>query len=149
MPDDDAGIASSWVEFRIYSNRIDPVQITEILGLLPSETVVKGERTGPRHAGFPSHGWFLSSEEQGLPRDAGAHLDWALDRLIEVRERYVALAATGEVTVSLCLFWWASEGSGPTIGKVQASKIADLGIDLNIQFRRMESDVQDVARFDA
>lgn len=149
MPDDDASIASSWVEFRAYSDRIDSVRITGVLGLLPSEMVVKGDRTGPRHAGFPSHGWFLSSEEQALPKDAGAHLDWVLDRLIEVRERYMALAATGDVTASLCLFWWASEGSGPTIGAVQASKIADLGIDLKIQFQRMEADVRDSARFDA
>lgn len=145
----DPSVSLTWVEFRIYSDRIDPVRITEILGLLPSETVVKGERTGPRHAGFPSHGWFLSSEEQSLPKDARAHLDWALDRLLEIRERYEALIATGDVTVSLCLFWWASEGSGPTIGAIQASKIVDLGIDLDIQFQRMEAEARDAEGFNA
>lgn len=139
----------TWVELRIYSESIPASQITEILGLLPSETVVKGERTGPRHAGFPSHGWFLSSEEQALPKNAGAHLDWTLDRLLEIRERYEALIATGDVTVSLCLFWWASEGSGPTIGAIQASKIVDLEIDLDIQFQRMEAEARDAEGFNA
>ena len=145
----DPSVTSTWVEFRIYSDRIDPVRITEILGLLPSETVVKGERTGARHAGFPKHGWFLSSEEQALPKEARAHLDWTLDRLLEVRERYEALIETGDVTVSLCLFWWATEGSGPRVGAIQASKIAELGIDLNIQFQRMEAEVPGTVGLDA
>lgn len=145
---DDTSVSSAWAVLRIYSGTISSKEITDRLGVTPTEVVTKG--VCPRLNSPPAekHAWLLSSEELVSVRDARAHLDAILDPLMGAKDELIELTALPDVKASVQLYWWALEGSSPVFWPEQMAKLAELGLEFTIQFVQVDPDDKK-ARYDA
>src|SRR4051812_35833881 len=83
MYDDDyATCAKTHATLLIYPGDIDPVVVTERLGIEPTCWQRRGEvipRPGRPPKIAPVSGWFLKSKGEVESRDSRRHIDWLLD----------------------------------------------------------------------
>lgn len=120
--DDYSTCKATYATLRIYG--VPPDDVTETLGLQPSET----QRATTDRVVRPN-GWFLSSKERISSRDVRQHLDWLLDCLLPKADALARLRGIG-ATADISSYWLSASGhGGPTISPQQAEKLATLGLD--------------------
>jgi hypothetical protein len=132
---DDYGTCDeTYVTLRVYPGEITPTEVTERLGLEPSETQTRGavvtNKRG-RTRTVKLHGWFLTSKGEVESRDARRHLDWLFARLAPVEEALHALQNTPGVRIDISCGWWSAHGhGGPAVSPKQAQQLAALRLEL-------------------
>lgn len=123
----------TYAELRIYPGTLDPISVTQSLGIPPTSTMTKGERTVNslgRERIHPKNGWFLSSEKEVLSKDVRRHLDWLLNKLEPARYELEMLQQTPEVRMDInCIWWSAYAQGGPTLWPEQMAKLAELNLE--------------------
>ncbi len=125
--------AETYSTFIVYSDLIDPDEVTKRLGIMPTEVCRKGHARNPGNPNsfvYKRNMWGLSTRCYIDSRDTRRHLDWLLARLsdkaLEINE-LVRLGA--EVTISA--YWASASGQGgPMITPEQSSQLGELGIEL-------------------
>lgn len=132
--DDYATCGETYVTLRVYPGEVTPLQVTEQLGLEPSETQTRGavvtNKRG-RTRTVKLHGWFLTSKNHVDSRDARRHLDWLFARLAPVREALYALQNTPGVRMDISCGWWSAHGhGGPAVSPQQAQQLVALRLEL-------------------
>jgi len=123
--------SSTYATLRIYPNEIHPNEITQILGVEPSEFQVKGEKSpSPVLPIFPINGWFLTSEKQVKSRDVRRHIDYVIGKVIGKKNEILSLQDK-DVEMDLSCLWSSTQGQGgPTLSPKQMKALAELNIDI-------------------
>ncbi|WP_136525380.1 DUF4279 domain-containing protein [Geomonas ferrireducens] len=121
---------------RIFSDEIDPREITELLGVEPSSIQIKGERKYPNRAEYinKENGWFLHSEDNVESKDLRRHLDWLLSKMNNCHSQLRELASKGAEITIFCPWRSASGHGGPTMDPQQMKVLGDLGIEVVFEF---------------
>ena len=115
--------SETYVTLRIYIDTKNTDELTEYLGVEPSETFAKsGENK------FNS--WFLSSEGKVNSKDSRRHIDYLADKLLPIEPKIKALLKEG-VKMDISCYWLSENGQGgPTLSPQQLTNLANLGIEL-------------------
>lgn len=120
----------TYLTLRIYYDKITPNELTQFLGLKPTETQTKGQQNNLRkNKLIEMNAWFLSSENIDS-KDSRRHIDYLLDILLPVKSKLKSLIEDGG-NIDLCCYWKSKTGQGgPTLSQQQFFKLSDLGFDL-------------------
>ena len=122
----------TYATLTIYSDDIEPDEITSIIGTAPTQTFRKGEvrTTHPaaKHPNYQMHGWFYSTKDMSGSRDCRRHLDMLIDGPLKVASVTDALRARG-CSLDISIFY-VYRGGGPTISPHQMSRLAEANIDV-------------------
>jgi hypothetical protein len=133
LDDDYPSCARTYATLRIYPEHLDPLYLTERLGIEPSSWQRKGEIWYPHskiHPTYPLHGWFLCSEGVLDSKDSRRHLDWLLEILSAKAETIRSLQNEG-CRMDVCCVWHSKSGNGgPTISPNQMGELARLNLEL-------------------
>ena len=126
------------VALRVYPCSQSAEEVTEFLGIEPTESHNKGDRhtnSVGRTRVAPSTGWFLSSEHQVSSRDIRDHLDWLLSRLAGTESKLRTLQGEGDTQMWITCVWWSNAGfGGPTLWPEQLLALAKLNMDFEFDF---------------
>lgn len=125
--DDYETCKSTYATWRLYPAALDPDEVTERLGISPSEVQREGDRR--RSTSIKLNGWFLCSRGQVVSRDARRHIDWILDQIEPVAAELDKLRSLG-ARADISCFWLSAYGhGGPTISPHQSGRLAALNLD--------------------
>lgn len=121
---------------RIFSDEIDPTEITRFLAIEPSSIQIKGERKYLNKEKYinQENGWFLDSENAVESRDLRRHLDWLLNKLNNCHNQLRELADRGAEITIFCPWRSALGQGGPTMDPKQMKLLGDLNIELIFEF---------------
>ncbi|MEW5959070.1 MAG: DUF4279 domain-containing protein [Chloroflexota bacterium] len=123
----------TYAKLRVYPGKLDPMSVTQYLGITPTSTMTEGEHivnSLGRERIVPQNGWFLSSEGQVSSKDVRRHLDWLLDRLEPISERLKGLQEQPEVKMYIVCIWWSAYGQGgPTLWPEQMKRMAEMNLE--------------------
>jgi hypothetical protein len=132
IDDNYATCVQTYATLCVYSDDIDPDEITKIIGIEPTSICRKGEvRTqNPKvkNPYYKMNGWFYGTKDASNSRDSRRHLDILLDGPLKQREVTSALRERGcrlDVTI-----FYLYRGGGPTISPDQMRGMADADIDV-------------------
>jgi hypothetical protein len=119
---------------RINPGDISPREITEALGIEPTEINERGKvrvsLTTGRTREVRRNAWFLSSEGHLDSKDLRRHLDWLVDRIEPAAAALTRLRKERGVRADIWCVWWSAAGSGgPTLSPKQMRRIAPLDLD--------------------
>ena len=118
---------------RIYPESKSAKEITEFLGIEPTEAQDKGSlftNSRGRTRQAPCTVWFLSSEDQISSRDLRDHLDWLLPKLLAVESRLLSLQEDKGTKMTIGCTWWSAAGhGGPTLWPEQMESLARLNLE--------------------
>lgn len=119
----------TYASLRVFSDTLQPNQVSARLGLVPSRAFAKGDPYGRgrvrRHGG-----WILSSRNAVESSDTRHHIDWLLDQLDGKSKELDALRDLGcEVDVS-CIWVSAQGQGGPILSPSQMKRLAEHGLDI-------------------
>ncbi|NLV31513.1 MAG: DUF4279 domain-containing protein [Acidobacteria bacterium] len=140
IDDSDESCERTCAELRIYSGKMKPSEVTEIMGIKPTEEVIAGEK----HYGIMTgrvridkvNCWFLSSETFVISKDLRRHLDWIYERLEPRTEAIKLLQAERGVEMLVHCIWWSQfGGGGPTLWPKQMRNLADLNLECTFDFQ--------------
>ncbi len=131
--DDYPTCARTYAGLRIYHDALSPDQITDMLGIEPSCTQVKG-RAITKSSGVefmpPIGGWFLSTKDVVVSRDIRRHVDWILNRLVGTDEALRRLQAEGHRTDIFC-YWLSADGhGGPMLSPEIMRRLGELELEI-------------------
>jgi hypothetical protein len=125
--------ARTYATLRIYSNSIDPDEITLLLGINPTsiqrcgELVQSSRKTNTAHK---LNGWFLTSDGALESRDIRQHLNWLLDQLAS-KEAAIRSLQLENCRMDISCYWLARDGhGGPTISPRQMEALVKLNLEL-------------------
>jgi hypothetical protein len=117
---------------RIYPDELTHQQVTELLGVQPTEAYNVGDHvplSGRRVRLTRRTVWLLSSEVTVSSKDTRAHLDWLLDQVAQAQQSLFDLQFHHEVKMSVCCVWWSAGGGGPTLWPEQMKRLAELNLE--------------------
>ena len=135
----------TYVTLRVYSGDLPPKEVTDILGVKPTDLCLKGkgcykyqenqlilEKT--RNKEKIKNGWFLSSEDEVNSKDLRRHLDWILDKIISKKDELFELKKVIEF-IDISCYWRSKHGmGGPTLSTFQLKRLAELEIEIWFEF---------------
>jgi hypothetical protein len=133
--DDQYGTCSrTFAELRIFAAELDPKQISQTLGLVPSSSQQRGQvitnslgRDRTARLGV----WRLSSDGHVESRDLRRHLDWLLAKLTPVADKLKELRRRGDLEMQIDCLWWSRAGDGgPVLWPAHLRVLADLDLEL-------------------
>jgi len=125
---------------RIYPGEMTPLEVTEVIGLTPTSSVVKGERiTADTPGQFRTgklNGWFLSSEGFVDSKYLRRHLDWLLTKLEGCANGLKELQRRSGVRMCVYCIWWSRYGGGgPNLWPAQMRSLAALDLECCFDFQ--------------
>lgn len=119
----------TYATLRVFSQTLMAADITDVLGLLPSESFSKGEAYGNQQLVRRETGWLLTSRESVNSRDTKRHVAWVVEKLMFKGESMQALKKLeAEVDVS-CYYLSIGQG-GPSISAELMLELGKLEIDV-------------------
>ena len=125
----------TYASLRIIHRDLDPAEVTQRLGVTPTESFRIGDPHPPKADRVWQHGgWFLTSCDVVTSRDLRHHLDWLLQRIGHHREAF-ALLHERDYLIDVTCFWTSTQGhGGPVLSPSQMRGFADLNIEVWIDF---------------
>lgn len=121
--------------FCVYSDTLDPAQITSRLGLAPTHSFRRDDpitTARRRYGNHPIGGWLLSTREHIVAEDLTAHLDWLLANLEPAAQRIKALQTDGYDVAIIIALSADPLGGGPTMSADTLARLARLGLPLDL-----------------
>ncbi|MCK6524644.1 DUF4279 domain-containing protein [Myxococcota bacterium] len=126
------------VELRVYCGDIDPSDVTARLEVPPTLTIRRGETMTNSIGITRTHklnGWFLASEGMVTSTRLEDHLVWFVAVLTPAAPALTALlVCPGVSAVVVCTRWSAVSGTSLPITVPTLRLLAELGIDLHVNF---------------
>ena len=133
LNDDYPTCTRTYATLRIYPEHLDPLYLTERLGIQPSSWQRKGEIRNPSSKvlrAYSLHGWFLSSKGVLDSKDSRRHIEWLLEILSPKAETIRALQNEG-CRMDVSCYWGSKSGhGGPTLSPEQMAELARLKLEL-------------------
>lgn len=131
---EEQGCLEARIQLLIYPGNISPDKITDIIGIEPTETAVKGTISGPNSVGKvhinPCTLWFLISDQIVKSSSVAVHLDWMLDKLLMAKPGLDKIKALPGVTIYFRFTWWTKTGGCFNFRPDQLKKLAELDLEL-------------------
>jgi len=125
--DDFQSCARTYATLLVYPGERHPDEITSLLGVSPSRTSVAGEASPSR-----VNGWFISSQGVIGSKDSRRHIDWLLDQISAVENRFKELLSHDGVRAEVRCFWESRSGNGgPIISPAQMSRLVQLDLSVS------------------
>ena len=118
----------TYATLRLYSNDIDPDEVTVRFGVTPTETQRQGELRGCGRF-IRVNAWFLSSKDHVQSTDLKDHLDWVLNQVLAKKDVLRDLQSAGVKSDVACYWLSVTENGGPTLFPEQMEKLAALKLD--------------------
>ncbi|MCX5999314.1 MAG: DUF4279 domain-containing protein [Chloroflexi bacterium] len=138
-PIDDFDADCAWTDatLTLYLGDMDPVTVTERLGLVPTSIHGLRDQEAAITDGESRNGvgcWLLSSKDSVVSRDLRRHLDWLLNRIepagAQLRELQQCL---GMKMAVICQWWSTDDGGGIALWPEQMGRLARLNLECNIR----------------
>ncbi|ABW28502.1 DUF4279 domain-containing protein [Acaryochloris marina] len=127
--DDYAICEKTYATLRLYPGTKDPHAVTKLLGIQPTFTQRLGDPLSSRRQAR-INGWFLKTEHLIDSLDSRRHIDWLLDQVEPITDRFFALRQAG-CKADISCFWQSLSGhGGPTISPQQSRRLAELNLEL-------------------
>jgi hypothetical protein len=139
VDDQNENVDRTCAQLLVYPGDIHPSEVTRLLGIAPTRTVVAGERGPANRIGRAPigkiNGWFLSSEGSVRSKDLRRHLDWLIGELSQRWDALSTLQARQGVRMYVHCPWWSRHGGGgPTFWPAQLRGLADLNLECTVSF---------------
>jgi hypothetical protein len=131
VPSDYPTCAGTYATLRVYSESLDPSEMTNRLGIEPTDWQRHGEewQSGSQPAAL--HCWFLSSKGKVASSDVRQHLDWLLGIVVPRADAVRSLQSNG-CRMDVFCFWVSASGhGGPSVRPTQMRELAELGLELS------------------
>ena len=132
IDDDYRTCAETYATLRVYSDDVDPDEVTSIIGFEPTDSFRKGDvRSKRRDVSAPLYkmnGWFYCTRDSSRSRDSRRHLELLLAGPLKDRGVTKALRERG-CWLDISIFY-AYTGGGPTISPEQMKGLADADVDV-------------------
>ena len=125
--DDYPTCLETYSTLRVYSDDLQPGEITEILGLQPHRSFAKGDAFGTSDRRRKATGWFYSTKNLVRSRDTRRHIDEVLAALEGKRDATKALIERG-CKLDIMSYWLSIGQGGPAVESEQMQRLADLQI---------------------
>ncbi len=121
----------TFVTLRIYSDNLNPEEISNFLKTKPSEIVIKGDIIGLKRKKIRNHhGWFLTTEGLVKSKDCRRHIDYLADKIITLKSNLKELQKQG-CEIDISCFWSSENGQGgPILAPKQLKKLAELELEI-------------------
>jgi hypothetical protein len=125
----------TYATLRIFSDNLDPTDVTTRLGIMPTTAHVRGDRRGGNAAPYRHGMWSLSTMAfESL--DVREHIDQLLD-LIEPAGRVLAELRLEGTTQDIFCFWATDNGQGgPSLDPIQMGRLAALDLPVGFDLYR-------------
>ena len=129
--DDYATCARTYATLCIYREDLDPMAVSQELGIQPTRTQRRGERSrSGRRPPTKIGGWFLTTKDVIESRDVRRHIDWLLDQF-EIRVDAVKRLRTAGCRMVVNCYWQSASGhGGPMLCPATMGRLANLGFEL-------------------
>jgi Domain of unknown function (DUF4279) len=114
----------------IYHDRLEPKQITAIIGLKPDRVVRKGDPA--LKSTIPANGWFLTTQGRTDSKDLRFHIALLTRKLIQRKKDLNALKKKGCMLKLMCLWESASGNGGPYFDHTFLRELTALPLDLEL-----------------
>ncbi len=123
-----------YAAFNLWGKDFDPQEVTDCLGLLPTECFRAGNlRNKSRPDRWKHSYWSLSSKGKIKSTDLTVHFDWLLNQLEPARTRLVEILNTEGNRAQINCFWiLPSEHEYLILRPELLKKIADLGLGIEV-----------------
>ena len=115
--------------FRIFSECLEPENVSDILQIKPTRSFKKGERKSEINSKlqYQTNGWFYSTEGLCTSSDTRRHIDMILAILEGKMESINTLHAKG-CEMDIVSYWESKGQGGPLLMPLQMSKLGSYGI---------------------
>lgn len=117
----------------IYTEEIEPDEISDRLGISPTRMVKKGAKSVNslgRERTAPCSYWMLDSESSVESKDLRVHLDWILDQCTGREQALEELREVNRIRDVISCVWWSAHGhGGPTLWPRQMEAMARLNLE--------------------
>lgn len=121
------------VTLRIYSEKLNPLEITRILKIQPTSTQNIGDKAS-KTRNVKINGWFLESENNISSNDARAHIDFITEKLLKQKPNFQQLK-NEEVNIDICCYWQSKDGhGGPTLLPKQLKDLSEVDVEFWFDF---------------
>lgn len=112
--------------FRVFSDEINPDEITKIFNFAPTNSFQKGE---PHSKGLyrKNHGWFYTTKQLTQSKDTRRHIDMILTALDSKMEAIEKLHQKG-CSFDIVSYWVSNGQGGPALWPHQMVILGKLGI---------------------
>jgi len=123
--DDYPTCAETFSTLRIFADEVSAAEITDALGVAPTESFLKGE---PHSKGLfrKAHGWFYSTKKLSSSKDTRRHIDLILESLDGKGNAIKALHQRG-CKLDIMSYWVSYGQGGPALGLIKCSNSENLG----------------------
>lgn len=128
---DNLMLASVFATLRLYHDSLAPDEITQLLGITPTDSHRRGEVHGPRAQAWKQTHWSLTSQDQPIPRDLEPHIAWVLDKVEPVRTQLMMLIESGVEADMFCFLSCYGMG-GPSLSPQLMGRLAALQLPLGL-----------------
>jgi hypothetical protein len=124
--DDYPTCAETFSTLRIFADEVSAAEITDALGVAPTESFLKGE---PHSKGLfrRAHGWFYSTKKLSSSKDTRRHIDLILESLDGKSNAIKVLHQRG-CKLDIMSYWVSHGEGGPALWPYQMLKLGKLGI---------------------
>jgi len=120
--------SDTYATLRIFSDDLDPSEITRLLEIEPTESFRKGDRHALGKLQRKTNGWFYSTKEMSSSKDTRRHIDLILARL-DGKVVWVKELLSKGCEIDISNYWNSAEGQGgPSLRPEQMLKLGTLGI---------------------
>lgn len=140
IDDADESCDRTCAKLLIYSGAMKPSEVTDLLGIQPTDYVAIGEERSSHSTGRTRigkvNGWFLSSESHVDSKDLRRHVDWLIEKLQGHSESLKKLQARDGIRMTVSCIWWSKYGGGgPTLWPKQMRDLVKLNLECSFDFQ--------------
>ena len=114
---------------RIFSDDLAPEEISEALGIQPTDTFRKGDPHSGGKLRRKANGWFYSTEKLTESKDSRRHLDIILNAL-DGKEGQIRNLQSKGCKTDITSYWLSGGQGGPWLMPDQMLKLGALNIDI-------------------
>jgi hypothetical protein len=114
---------------RIFSDQLEPEEITRTIGIEATESFQKGDVHGQGKLRRKANGWFYSTKKECSSRDGRRHIDLLLD-LLEGKDGAVVDLRSKGCALDITSFWDSTGQGGPWLMPDQMLKLGSLGLEV-------------------
>ncbi len=122
-----ATCVKTYSTLRIFSDALNPEEITDLLHIEPTSAFQKGEVHGRGKFERKTNGWFWCTEGMSSSKDTRRHVDLVLAAFEGKLDVVKALQARG-CKIDITSYWMSSGQGGPWLMPPQMLKLGALGI---------------------
>lgn len=127
---DNPNASRAFATLRMIGKDLDPDEVTERLGLNPTNSHKQGDVRG--HGTWPQGYWEITSQARVVSTDLALHIEWLLDQIEPVREEFISLISSG-IRADMFCFWESQTGNGgPSFKPKLMARLANLDLELGL-----------------